>query len=314
LALGVALAWLPLGTCAGEAHKGKPLPLIDRRADRIMRDMNDDLAMAEAFRFHADITFDDVTKTGQKIQYAASLEVAVQRPNKLYAEFVGDTASRRFWYDGNSVTLLDPTSKLVATITAAGTIDATLDKLRTDRGVLLPLSELTRSAPYAAVRRDVVRGSYIGQHRAGGVRCHHLAFQGERTDCQIWVEDGEHTVPRKVVITYRTAPCWPQYTAVLSRWEFTPRHDHRQFSPDIPEPVTRIELKDIKPVVRGESAFPLGPPVGSTLKTLPTGAKEVLVDGTRYHVQAGTYYQEYCCDAQAIYLVVRDPSQTPSLR
>ena len=60
---------------------------------------------ANEFTFRADITFDHVLPSGQKVQYSATEDVAFQRPGGLFIAYSGDLGDRRFGYDGRSVTL-----------------------------------------------------------------------------------------------------------------------------------------------------------------------------------------------------------------
>ena len=69
----------------------------------------------------------------------------------------------------------------------------------------------------------VYEGSYIGKEIVDGVLTEHLAFRSEEGDWQIWIEDGAQPVPRRLVISYKTEPGSPQYTATLSDWDFQPR-------------------------------------------------------------------------------------------
>ena len=91
--------------------------------------MGEYVGSAEQFTFHADITFDHVLPSGQKLQYSASEDVALQRPGRLYVEWSGDLGDRQFWYDGKSVTLYDPATPFYASDAAPPDIDAMLDKV-----------------------------------------------------------------------------------------------------------------------------------------------------------------------------------------
>ncbi len=88
--------------------------------------MGEYIGSAEQFTFHADITFDHVLPSGQKLQYAASEDVALQRPGGLYVEWSGDLGDRQFWYDGKSVTLYDPATPFYASDAAPADNDAML--------------------------------------------------------------------------------------------------------------------------------------------------------------------------------------------
>jgi hypothetical protein len=67
-------------------------------------------------------------------------------------------------------------------------------------------------------------------------------------DWQIWIEDGKQLVPRKIVITYKTMPGSPQFTAVLSEWDLKTRLPESIFTADIPadQGITKIEFLTVK--------------------------------------------------------------------
>ena len=80
MAVAAALGLSRVGSAADEA--GEPAlsaPIIDPDADEIMRDVSEYLKTAKEFTFHAEITFDDLTEWGQKLEYGASLDVDARR-------------------------------------------------------------------------------------------------------------------------------------------------------------------------------------------------------------------------------------------
>lgn len=101
-------------------------PVVAEKANRLLEQMGDYLGSAREFTFHADITFDHVLPSGEKVQYSATEDVALQRPGRLYVEWSGDLGERRFWYDGSSVTLYDPATPFYASEAALADIDAML--------------------------------------------------------------------------------------------------------------------------------------------------------------------------------------------
>ena len=59
------------------------VPAVAEGADRLLRQMGAYIGSAEQFTFHADITFDHVLPSGQKLQFTASEDAALQRPGRL---------------------------------------------------------------------------------------------------------------------------------------------------------------------------------------------------------------------------------------
>ncbi len=130
-------------------------PVVAEQADRLLRQMGEYIGTADQFTFHADITFDHVLPSGQKLQYSASEDVALKRPDGLYVEWSGDLGDRQFWYDGHSITLYDPATPFYATDTAPPGMDAMLDKLVSQLGFSPPLADMLYRDPYRNVRGNV---------------------------------------------------------------------------------------------------------------------------------------------------------------
>jgi hypothetical protein len=237
-ALAVPVA--PAKESAREQKAEAPGPVIGQQADRLLRQMSDYLKVANQFSFHADIVYDDLLPSGQKIQLAASDDVLIRRPDRIYAEFQGETGDKRFWYDGKTITLYDSRHHVYGTEEAPPSIDAMLDHLAKVIGFAPPISDLAYSDPYAVLTQNVKYGFYAGMNQIGGERCHHLAFQEKLIDWQIWIEDGTQLVPRKLVITYKTLPGAPQFMAVFSRWDLVTPAPDGMFTAYLPSGAARI--------------------------------------------------------------------------
>lgn len=225
-------------------------------ADQLLRMMGDFLKESEQFTFHAKITFDDLLPTGQKIQYAATNDVAVHRPDRIYAVFKGDRGNKRFWYDGKSITLLNMNENFYATKEIpARKIDDALDYIMEKLGFSPPLSDFASQDPYKILIENVQFGFYVGLHDVEGIACHHLAFVEKYIDWQVWIEDSNQLVPRKLVITYKTLDGSPQYTAIFSDWDLTARLPDSLFNADLLESsdFERIEFLKLKETITEKS-------------------------------------------------------------
>jgi hypothetical protein len=203
------------------------------------------LAKTPRFAVEVEETFTEVDDGEPKVELTNVRRAAVERPNRVAADATGDTLNRAAWYDGRSVTVLDKEHNVYATVEGAATIDATLDKLEDDYGVVLPFADLFYSDPYAVLTEDVTYGRYLGLHLAAGVLCHHLVFAQPTIEWQIWIDAGDEPLPRKFVITYVQEPGEPQYTAVVRRWALNPTLPEDLFTFEAPEGATKIDAKAI---------------------------------------------------------------------
>ena len=115
---------------------------VEAKADGVLRAMTTYMAGLKQFSAQTENSLEAVTADGQKIQFVAPASVTVARPDKLRADRRGDIVDQSFFYDGKSLTLYNPGSKVYATVPAPGTIDAMLDFARTKLDVIAPGADL----------------------------------------------------------------------------------------------------------------------------------------------------------------------------
>jgi len=221
-------------------------PVIEPTAKNLMNKMGNFLNMAKQFSFHAEVMFDDHLPSGQKIQFAAAEDVSVKKPDRIYVDYQSDLGSKKFWYNGKSITLLSPTHNNYSTIDAPPNIKSAIDLLMKDYGFTVPLGDFLFSDPHNALMKNVLAGISVGPGDVNGVDCQHLAFVEKYIDWQIWIEDGNEPIPRKVVITYKTLPNSPQYIAMLSNWNFKKSLPDSLFSADLPKDAKHIDFMKLK--------------------------------------------------------------------
>ena len=230
---------------AAPAAPNAAAPAIAEQADRLIKEMSAYIGSAQEFTFHADVTFDHVLPSGQKLQFSAAEEVVLQRPGRLYVEWNGDLGARKFWYDGKSVTLYDPATPFYASETAPPEVDDMLGQLLPKLDFVPPLADFLYRDPYKAVRDNIQYGFDLGQTDVNGRSCRALAFVEKDIDWQIWIENGPQLTPCKLVITYKTQAAQPQFTALFSDWDFAPRIADSVFVPALPSGVEKIPFATV---------------------------------------------------------------------
>jgi len=218
---------------------------VDPRADEILKKMSELLAGTQRLALEAEESFDEVYEQAPRVQLTNVRRIALERPGRVAADATGDTLNRAAWYDGRRLSVLNKEQNLYLSVEMPDTVDAVLDKVAEDYGIVVPLSDLLYSDPYATLMEGVLYGDYVGLHLAAGVLCHHLAFTQEEIDWQIWVDAGDKPLPRKLVITYLTEPGAPQYEATIRRITLGPRFPEGLFRFEAPEGAKRIEPAEL---------------------------------------------------------------------
>jgi hypothetical protein len=70
--------------------------------------------------------------------------------------------------------------------------------------------------------------------RIAGTNCHHIAIRGPELDVQLWVEEGDRPVPRKIMMTSKWEGGSPRFTANLM-WDSDPDFGQEIFEFTAPE-------------------------------------------------------------------------------
>ena len=223
LALVVAIAGAPAS--AAWAEEGDAKTILKAMADYVSR--QDNLSL----KYDTDIEV--VTPAVEKIQFSASGDVTMSRPNKFRVSRTGGYADVELISDGANVTVYDRGGNRFAQVPGSGSFDEAVDKLRSDASLELPGADLLLAKSYEELMAGVLEAKHIGRGVVEGVECEHLAFRNLDIDWQIWVEVGERPVPRKYVITSKAVGASPQYTLRLRDWKtgVTPAPDAFAFKP-----------------------------------------------------------------------------------
>lgn len=196
----------------------------------------------EAFSLEASSSIEVVMPSGQKIQLDNLSLLTVQRPNKLYAERLGELANQELYYDGKTLTLHEVDAGVYATVDAPKNIEEMADYARESLDIVMPGGDLLHSNAFDILMDGVHTAFTVGTAEIAGVECDHLAFSAPGTDFQIWIQQGDRPLPRKMVITSRDVVNAPQFSVVINAWDQTPDLSNELFHFEPPEDAMAIDF------------------------------------------------------------------------
>ena len=217
-------------------------------ADRILRDWSEYLAGAAAFTVTLEVAEEVLLPHGQMIQYGGVSELAVQRPGSLHARFRGEERRSNVIIHDGICSMLNVESNIYVVTEVPTLLDDAIDQIVEQYGLNVPAADIVYQDPYATVIGSVDYGYVVGRASIDGVDCHHLAFSQETIDWQVWIQAGPKPLLRKLVITYKTEPGWPQYAARFSGWDLAPRLSKRHFEFEPPADADQVDLLPIQSV------------------------------------------------------------------
>jgi hypothetical protein len=119
-------------------------------------------------------------------------------------------------------------------------------------GVDFPLADLITDAPDKAFLFGVNSGRQVGLATIDGVVCRHLLFtQPPGLELELWVENNDRALPRRLVVTYRSEAGEPSFIAELSDWNLDIHPTDADFVFQPPEGATQVELKPASASAKG---------------------------------------------------------------
>jgi hypothetical protein len=253
----VAIAvFLSMGGAQSQGSKptqaGKPAaapaspPAVDPAAIEALQRMGTYLRTLKAFQVKAASSTDDVTDDGQNIESDRVTDLLARLPNRLRVEITSDEAHRLFYYNGKSVTIYAQNVNYYATAPAPATITELADRLYDKFGIDLPLEDLFTWGTATSEVKDITAAMDAGPSAILGVSCEQYAFRQPGLDWQIWIQNGDYPLPRKIVLTTTSDPARPRHSVVLS-WNLAPSFNDATFEFDPPRDAHKIALAEQQP-------------------------------------------------------------------
>jgi hypothetical protein len=182
---------------------------------------------------------------GELLHIAHKTKIIYSRPDRLSVSVTGDDGSVEVLYDGKTLVLYAVEAKQYVSLPVTGGIDKALDLLEERTGTDFPLADLLSDNPAEAVASGITSGGKVGTSTIDDVRCNHFFFEQAADDLELelWLEDNEQALPRRLVVTYRSLPGRPIFIAELSGWDFSIQPPDSDFVFRPPAGVTQVELK-----------------------------------------------------------------------
>jgi hypothetical protein len=245
LRAGLVALLLLCGVDSARAQDAEPDPMA------LLKKFAEALSSAERFRYIAQTGFDVVQDNGQKIEFGATREVSVRRPDRSHAFIVRrDGNKTEFFYDGEQATLLERDENVYAQAVVPGTLEGALDYLTTKVGVPSPLAELVDPKLWDELTVAIESSVYVDTVTLGRRSCHHLAFRQQNIDWQLFVETDARSLPCRIVITYKLEEDSPQFRADFLEWDLAPEVPDSMFVFTKPEGSQQIPLVAVSPIER----------------------------------------------------------------
>jgi len=227
--------------CIGQAQAQSP----DAAAREVFKRMTDYVSSLPALSFDYSVDMEAVTTAGIKLQFSASGQLLLDRPNRFRVVRTGGHSDIELVSDGDTITLYGRRKNLYAQNAAPRSLDDFVNKARSERGVEFPGADLLLTNVHDELIEPVIDAMYLGTGFIDDVECEHLAFRTAEVDWQIWVATGARPYPCKYVVTSKWTTAAPQYQMRIRNWNDRPNIGAEAFAFKPSDGARQIDLADI---------------------------------------------------------------------
>jgi hypothetical protein len=204
------------------------------------------LRTLKTFQVRAVETSDDVLD-GQAVQWNRVVDMVAVRPNRFRVDIKNDEQNPILFYDGKNFTVYASLLNYYATVPAPPTIAEVIKKVQEKFDIDFPLVDLFYwGAPESTEAQEITSALDIGPSSVEGTTCEQYAFRQDGLDWQIWIQQGDYPLPRKLILITTDEDARPRFTQVLT-WNLAPSFNAEAFTFDPPQDAQKIAIAEVVP-------------------------------------------------------------------
>lgn len=257
--LSLSCAWMP----GGESPEPGPRTSRDvaKRPERsaeaeealaALTRMSEFLTSRPAVQVSAEVHYDAVQPSGQKIEFGSVRRLTLQPPGRARFEVTHwDGARELIVFGFGRLSAAAPDYGVYASVEYDGEIATALDYIADEYAMVTPLSELFRSDLPEEVRQRMDSARHLGTVIIDGFACDHLVFGSDEVGFQLFVRQGDEPVPHRLVVDYLHARGAPQFRAQLRAWEWPAELSPSLFQLAPPPGAERVGFSELLDIVIG---------------------------------------------------------------
>lgn len=233
---------MPAATPAAETAK-RAKPAIGAEARAALAQMSKTLSAKEfSFRVHTIRVYQD--SNGRLLHIFHTIDVVVRRPDRLAIHVNGDDGSTEFRYSGKDVGILGVEKNRYVLIPAPDNIQAMMEKVMGRLHVDFPLADFLTDSPDKAFLTGVTSGREINTVTIESMPYRHLFFvQKGGIELELWLSKNEQSLPRRLIVTYRSLAGEPNFVAEFADWNFAVHPADAEFVFRPPAGAQQVQLR-----------------------------------------------------------------------
>jgi hypothetical protein len=236
--LAVGLLLLAAGSPIAKADSPSQSP----EGLQVLKSMSEFIDGQKAFRISGHSSSDALLEAGLLVSNTAEIQLAYKEPGSMRFTRLYGAATDVLNIDQGLLLYFDSSTGYYATAEAPEGIDQALEFAFHELGIDLPLMDLVRTNAFDRMVDEGDRVLHVTDRaRIDGVRCHQVVIRTPELDIQLWVQQGEQPLPRRVVLTDKWSQGSPRFVANME-WDLSPTFDRDAFDFAPPTGAEKIEF------------------------------------------------------------------------
>ncbi|MEP4146112.1 MAG: DUF2092 domain-containing protein [Halioglobus sp.] len=212
----------------------------DARAIEVLKAMSAYTASLDQIVIRGAAFNDARLGAGLVVANSNEVTMTIDRPGSMHiSSFDGVNQKHIYFHQGN-LTVYSSENSFYGQANIPKEIEAAADFAIEELDLEAPLMDLIyRDLSTQLAKSDDSVIYLADKSRVAGVDCHHLVIRGPEIDLQVWIEEGDRPLPRKIAMTSKWESGSPRFTANLA-WDTAPKISLEEFNFKVPEGAVNI--------------------------------------------------------------------------
>ncbi|MFC1740015.1 DUF2092 domain-containing protein [Pseudomonadota bacterium] len=172
---------------------------------------------------------------GLMVTNTTEVKVSIDRPGSAHISSFDGVSTKELYFHDGLFSVFNSGTGYYAQAEIPKDLDAAMEFVMEDLDVEAPLMDLMyRDASKHLIGSQETIMYLTDKARVAGVDCHQIVIRGPESDVQLWVQEGDLPLLRKLIITSKWEGGAPRFVANL-KWKPNPDFSDKEFEFKAPE-------------------------------------------------------------------------------
>jgi len=209
---------------------------------QVLKSMSEFIGRQSIYRISGQSSSDAWLEAGLVVSNTAEIQLDYRQPASMHFTSTDGTGTDVLNINHGKLLYLDDSTGYYAIAETPNGVHQALDFAFDELGIDLPLMDLVRGDAFDRMVNEGDSVLYLTDSAlVAGVKCHQVVIRSPELDIQLWVQNGDQPLPRRVILTDKWSQGSPRFVANM-QWNLSPDFDRDTFDYSPPEGAEKIEF------------------------------------------------------------------------